>query len=118
MPISLIDKHKNRYSGVMPYLLAFLFNLRPTNPEEIIADIEKGIKKTKGKYECITDRREAMKKAISMANKKDIVIFAGKGHETYQEISKEKNPFDERIITKEILEELQNEPKKRRKNKN
>lgn len=93
-------------------------NPRTENPEEIIADIEKGIKKTKGKYECITDRREAMKKAISMANKKDIVIFAGKGHETYQEISKEKNPFDERIITKEILEELQNEPKKRRKNKN
>ena len=93
-------------------------NPRTENPEEIIADIEKGIKKTKGKYECIIDRREAMKKAISMANKKDIVIFAGKGHETYQEISKEKNPFDERIITKEILEELQNEPKKRRKNKN
>lgn len=45
-------------------------NPRTENPEEIIADIEKGIKKTKGKYECITDRREAMKKAISMANKK------------------------------------------------
>ena len=46
-----------------------------------------------------------MKKAISMANKKDIVIFAGKGHETYQEINGEKFPFDERVIIKEILGE-------------
>lgn len=90
-------------------------NPRTEEPEEIIKDIEKGIKKTKGKYECIIDRREAMKKAISMANKKDIIIFAGKGHEIYQEIKKQKYPFDERIITKEILEELENEPKKKKK---
>ena len=50
-----------------------------------------------------------------MANKKDIVIFAGKGHETYQEINKEKHPFDERIIVKEIIEELEKEPKKKKK---
>ena len=52
-----------------------------------------------------------------MANKKDIVIFAGKGHETYQEIGKEKYPFDERIIVKKILEELSNQSEKRKKKK-
>lgn len=90
-------------------------NPRTEDPEEIIKEIEEGIKKTKGKYECITDRREAIKKAISMANTKDIIILAGKGHETYQEIGKEKNPFDERVIIKEILEELEKEPKKKKK---
>ena len=50
-----------------------------------------------------------------MANTKDIVILAGKGHETYQEIKKEKNPFDERKIVKEVLEEIEKEPKKKRK---
>ena len=69
------------------------------------------------KKEFIIDRKEAMKKAIGMANKKDIVIFAGKGHETYQEIGKEKYPFDERIIVKKILEELSNQSEKRKKKK-
>lgn len=90
-------------------------NPRTEKPEQIIKDIEEGIKKTKGKYECITDRKEAMKKAISMANTKDIVVFAGKGHETYQEINKKKYPFDERVIIKEILEELEKEQKKKKK---
>ena len=90
-------------------------NPRNEEPEQIIKEIENGIKKTKGKYECIIDRKEAMKKAISMANKKDLVIFAGKGHEVYQEIGKERYPFDERIIIKEILEELENKPKKKKK---
>ena len=50
-----------------------------------------------------------------MANTKDIVILAGKGQETYQEINKEKNPFDERKIVREVLEEIEKEPKKKRK---
>ncbi len=92
-------------------------NPRTEEPEKIIREIESGIKNTKAQYECIIDRREAIKKAIKMANKKDIVILAGKGHETYQEINKEKKPFDERIIIKEIIEELEKEPKKRKKSK-
>ncbi len=78
-------------------------NPRTEEPEEIIADIEKGITKTKGNYKIIVDRKEAIKEAIDMANKRDIVILAGKGHETYQEINGIKNEFDERKIVKEIL---------------
>ena len=90
-------------------------NPRTEEPEKIISDIEEGIKKTKGNYESITNRREAIKQALRMANTKDIVILAGKGHETYQEINKEKNPFDERKIVREVLEEIEKEPKKKRK---
>ena len=90
-------------------------NPRTEEPEEIIKEIEAGTKKTKGNYECITDRKEAMQKAISMANKNDIIIIAGKGHEMYQEIQKEQIPFDEREIIKEIIEEVEKQPKKKKK---
>ncbi len=81
-------------------------NPRNENPEEIAEQIEKGIKKTKGKYEVIIDRREAIKQAIKMANRRDIIVLAGKGHELEQEMNGEKKPFDERKIIKEIIEEL------------
>lgn len=81
-------------------------NPRNENPEEIAEQIEKGIKKTKGKYEVIIDRKEAIKQAIKMANRRDIIVLAGKGHELEQEINGEKKPFDERKIIKEIIEEL------------
>ena len=89
-------------------------NPRTEKPEGIVEDIESGIKKTKGKYECIVDRKEAIKKAITMENKNDIVIIAGKGHEMYQEINKEKIPFDEREIVNQIIEELKNAKKKKK----
>ncbi len=79
-------------------------NPRTENPDEIISQIEEGMKKTKGKYITIVDRVEAMKYAIEMAHKDDIVVFAGKGHETYQIIGHKKNPFDERVIINKILE--------------
>lgn len=78
-------------------------NPRTEKPEDIIADIEEGIAKTKGNYKIVVDRKEAIQEAIDMANKRDIVILAGKGHETYQEINGVKNEFDERKIVKEIL---------------
>ena len=68
--------------------------------------IEEGIKKTKGKYEVVVDRTEAIEKAIKMANEKDIIILAGKGHEPYQEINGVKYPFDERIIVTDIISNL------------
>ena len=80
-------------------------NPRKEKPEEIIAQIEEGAKKTKGSYECIVDIKEAIKKAIHMAHKKDIVVIAGKGHELTQEIKGKKYSFDEREIVKEILGE-------------
>ena len=77
-------------------------NPRTEKPETIIQEIEEGIKKTKGKYITIVDRTEAIKYAIEMANKNDIIILAGKGHETYQEIDGEKHPYDEREIVKRL----------------
>ena len=78
-------------------------NPRSEEPQDIIEDIKVGINKTKGKYKVIVDRKEAIKEAIAMLNKKDILVIAGKGHETYQEVNGEKLPFDEREIVQEFL---------------
>ena len=78
-------------------------NPRTEEPEKIVEQIEVGTKKTKGKYIAIVDRVEAIKYAIDMANKNDIIVLAGKGHETYQEINGEKYPFDERKIIRKII---------------
>lgn len=91
---------------IADYTIVTTDNPRTEKPEDIVKEIENGISKTKGKYEVIVDRREAIKKAISMMNKKDMVVIAGKGHEKYQEIGKEKVPFDENEIVKEIFIEL------------
>jgi UDP-N-acetylmuramoyl-L-alanyl-D-glutamate--2,6-diaminopimelate ligase len=80
-------------------------NPRTENPDEIVKDIEVGMKKTKAKYECIVNRTEAIRKAIDMAKKTDIIVLAGKGHETYQEINHVKYPYDERTIIKELIDE-------------
>ncbi len=82
-------------------------NPRTEKPEEIVKEIEVGIKKTKGQYTCIVDRREAIKEAIKMANKNDMIVLAGKGHEPYQEINHQTFPFDERVIVREIINELE-----------
>ena len=114
------DKTKRPVMGeisgrLADYTIITSDNPRTEAPEEIISQIEVGTKKTKGNYECITDRKEAIKKAISMQGKNDIVIIAGKGHEIYQEINKEKLPFDEREIIEEIIQEISKEPKKKKK---
>ena len=74
-------------------------------PADIIKDIEVGMKKTKGKYTIIEDRKLAIREALKIATKRDLIILAGKGHEPYQEINGEKFPFDEREIVKELLGE-------------
>ena len=104
------DKTKRPRMGevagrVADYTIITTDNPRTEKPEDIIAQIEEGTSKTKGKYEVIVDRKQAIKKAIEMMNTKDILILAGKGHETYQEINGVKNHFDEREIIKEILGE-------------
>ena len=102
------DKGKRPVMGEISGRIAdFTFitsdNPRTEDPEEIVNEIEEGIKKTKGNYKVIVDRTEAIKAAIKMANKLDIIVLAGKGHEPYQEINGEKLPYDERIIVKEII---------------
>ena len=78
-------------------------NPRTEKPEAIVKQIEEGMIKTKGKYVAIVDRTEAIKHAIEIANKNDIIVLAGKGHETYQEINGVKHPYDERDIVKKII---------------
>lgn len=104
------DKEKRPRMGevagrLADYTIVTTDNPRTEKPEDIIAEIEAGIAKTKGKYEIIVDRKEAIKKALKMMNKRDLVILAGKGHELTQEINGVKNHFDEREIVKEILGE-------------
>ena len=79
-------------------------NPRTEEPNKIIEQIEAGIKKTKGKYECIVDRKQAIKQAIEMAHKRDMILICGKGHELTQEINGKKYPFDEREIVRDILD--------------
>ena len=105
------DRRKRPMMGevagrVADYTILTSDNPRTEAPQSIIDDIEKGIKITNGKYECIVDRIEAIRKAIKMANKKDMIVLAGKGHEITQEINKKKYPFDEREIVSKIVEEL------------
>ena len=107
------DKTKRPIMGeisgrIADYTFITSDNPRTEKPEDITAQIEEGIKKTKGKYSVVVDRVEAIKKAIKMANKRDIIVLAGKGHEPYQEINGKKYPFDERIIVREIIKELEN----------
>ncbi len=88
---------------IADYTIITSDNPRTEDPNKIVEQIEEGIKKTKGKYTCIVDRIEAIKYAINMADKKDIIVLAGKGHEPYQEINGKKYPFDERIIVNDII---------------
>ena len=81
-------------------------NPRFEEPQDIIEDIKAGISKTTGKHVDITDRKEAIKYAIEHAEDGDIIVLAGKGHEDYQEIKGVKYPMDERVLIKEVLEEL------------
>ena len=105
------DKIKRPMMGevsgrVADYTIITSDNPRTEDPTSIVKDIENGIKNTNGKYECIVDRVEAIKKAISMANKRDIIVLAGKGHEQYQEINNKRYPFDEKLIVNNIIEEM------------
>ena len=80
-------------------------NPRFENPQDIIDDIKVGIGKTTGEYVEILDRKEAMRYAIMNGKSGDVIVFAGKGHEDYQEIEGVKHSMDERVLIREILEE-------------
>ena len=83
-------------------------NPRNEVPEIIIEDIEKGVEPLNfKKVVSITDRKQAIKTACQMANPNDIILIAGKGHETYQEIKGERFDFDDYKIVQEFLKQLQ-----------
>lgn len=79
-------------------------NPRDEDPLVILKEMEAGINPVDFKKTMIIeDRREAIKTAGIIANKGDIILIAGKGHETYQEIKGVKHPFDDRAVVKELL---------------
>jgi len=80
-------------------------NPRTEVPADILADIESGIKRTEGKYTVIEDRTEAIRYAMNNAKKDDIIVLAGKGHETYQIFKDKTIHYDEREIVTDILRE-------------
>ena len=84
-------------------------NPRTENPLEIIEQIEVGLKNTNCPFLSISDRREAIHQAIRRAKPNDVVIIAGKGHETYQVVGSNKYHFDDREIAREALEKLTEE---------
>ena len=91
--LSVITADNSRYEDVL----------------DILADIKVGLAKTDGKYIEIPDRREAIRWCLENAQDGDIVVLAGKGHEDYQEIQGVKHPFDERVVIRELLEEIKQE---------
>jgi UDP-N-acetylmuramoyl-L-alanyl-D-glutamate--2,6-diaminopimelate ligase len=76
-------------------------NPRTEDPDAIVDDIVAGMRGAS--YERITDRRDAIARALAVARPGDVVILAGKGHETYQIVGTERRPFDERVVVREIL---------------
>ncbi len=75
-------------------------NPRTEDPEAILDEIEKGM--TLGNHERIEDRRAAIARALEIATPKDVIVLAGKGHETYQVRGTTKLPFDEKLIVNEL----------------
>jgi UDP-N-acetylmuramoyl-L-alanyl-D-glutamate--2,6-diaminopimelate ligase len=75
-------------------------NPRTEDPERILDDIEQGMSGTS--HERIEDRRAAIARALDVATPSDVVVLAGKGHETYQVRGTTKFPFDEKVIVNEL----------------
>jgi UDP-N-acetylmuramoyl-L-alanyl-D-glutamate--2,6-diaminopimelate ligase len=80
-------------------------NPRTEDPEQILREMEAGVE-FGHKYLKITDRHEAIKTAVMLAEPGDIILLAGKGHEDYQIIGTEKMPFNDKAIVKEFFEKF------------
>jgi len=81
-------------------------NPRSERPEAILAEIETGIPATAaGRHESVADRRRAIQGAVGWAREGDVVVIAGKGHETYQIVGSEMLPFDDREVARTALVE-------------
>ncbi|MGN7454995.1 UDP-N-acetylmuramoyl-L-alanyl-D-glutamate--2,6-diaminopimelate ligase [Paenibacillus pasadenensis] len=98
----------SRYSD---YTIVTSDNPRTENPETILLDIEVGLQKAdvpQDRYELLVDRREAIEKAVEMASPGDVVLIAGKGHETYQIIGKTSHDFDDRLAAQDAIRGIRN----------
>ena len=78
-------------------------NPRFEDPDSIISEIEEGIKDIFTNYDIVPDRRDAIEKALRLAERGDVVVIAGKGHEKYQIIKDKTFPFDDCEVTRSIL---------------
>jgi UDP-N-acetylmuramoyl-L-alanyl-D-glutamate--2,6-diaminopimelate ligase len=99
----LMAKMTAKYSD---YLFVTSDNPRTENPDSIIQDIVPGLIEAgypEERYELIGDRREAIQKAIDRAGPGDVVLIAGKGHETYQDVMGIKHDFDDRLVAKAAI---------------
>lgn len=83
-------------------------NPRTEAPDAILDDVEKGIDRRAVEYHREADRREAIRLALSIARPDDVVLVAGKGHETYQIVGFEKRPFDDRLVVRDAYRALTN----------
>jgi len=81
-------------------------NPRSEDPLAIIAEVEAGAAAGGGRYVVEPDRRAAIRLALEEARAGDVVIVAGKGHETEQELADRSIPFDDRVVVREELEAM------------
>ena len=82
-------------------------NPRTEDPDKIIEDVEAGVEPQNfKKIMSVTNRKQAIRTACQMATNNDIILIAGKGHETYQEVNGERFDFDDLKIVKEFLKTL------------
>ena len=81
-------------------------NPRSEDPEAIIEEIAAGARESGRAFRTVPDRREAIAEALRAAGPGDVVVVAGKGHETGQQFADRTLPFDDRVVAREILEEL------------
>ena len=79
---------------------------RTEDPAKIVAEIEVGLKKTGGKYKIIINRTEAIRYAIHMMTKDDILVLPGLGNDLYIEYMGVKYPYNERIVINDIIDEM------------
>lgn len=83
-------------------------NPRTEDPEKILEDVEKGVEPQNFKKTMsVVNRKQAIKTACQLAKPNDIILIAGKGHETYQEVNGKRSDFDDFKIVKEFLEQLE-----------
>lgn len=92
---------------IADYAIITSDNPRTEEPGKIIQDILKGVNSAKNNYEIIENRPKAIQHAMDIAEKNDIIVLAGKGHETYQEICGVKHHLDEREVVAAYLKENQ-----------
>ena len=97
---SLMGEIADRHSD---YAIFTSDNPRKEDPNVIIAEIEKGVRSTH--YEKLVDRAEAIGRAIALAQSRDIVLIAGKGHENYQEFADHTVPFDDIQVARHAIED-------------